>query len=352
MQTRAYNKFWQQIHKSAKEKGSLLRVMFELTYRCNFKCRHCYVPESFREKRELKTKEVFSILDQLADIGCFYLGFTGGEPFMRKDIIQILCYAKKKGVEIIIYSNGSLIDEIIARELAQLKPNKVDITLPAMTEAAFEKITCSPGSYKKVFKAIGLLHKNKVNLGFKTCVLKENEAQIEDIQDFAESLGALHRLDTRLSPRLDGSKEPFRYRGSLKNKLQATGYRLQAIRKDNFKECDLVATNQIPDSNNLFKCAVGVSQAAINPFGELKMCLMIDFPKYKILKTSLKDAWQRLKGLVSSIKQDKNYKCDRCNLAPFCKWCPGRAWLYNKTFTSCEPESRIFAKKIKQGLNC
>ena len=335
MQTRAYHKFWQRIHKSAKEKGSLLRVMFELTYGCNFKCRHCYVPESFRGKRELKTKEVFFILDQLADMGCFYLGFTGGEPFMRKDIIQILWQAKKKGLESIIYSNGSLIDERIAQELAQLKPNKVDITLPAMTEAAFEKITSARGSYKKVFKAIGLLYKNKVNLGFKTCVLKENQAEIEDIQDFAKSLGALHRLDTRLSPRLDGSKEPFRYRGSLKNKLQATGYRLQAIRKD-----------------NLFKCAVGVSQAAINPLGELKMCLMIGFPKYKILETSLKDAWQRLKGLVSSIRQDKNYKCARCNLAPFCKWCPGRAWLYNKTFTCCEPQSRIFAENRKQGLNC
>ena len=48
------------------------------------------MPQSYRKYNELKTKEVFSLLNQLKEIGCFYLGFTGGEPFMREDIIEIL----------------------------------------------------------------------------------------------------------------------------------------------------------------------------------------------------------------------------------------------------------------------
>jgi len=113
---------------------------------------------------------------------------------MREDIIKILWYAKRLGFEIIIYTNGSLIDKEIANELSQLRPNKVDITIPAMSKDAFERISGVPGWRDKVFKAIELLHKKKVNLGFKTCVLKENEDEIEDIQRFAESLGALHRI--------------------------------------------------------------------------------------------------------------------------------------------------------------
>ena len=122
-------------------------------------------------------------------------------------------YAKRCGFELIIYTNGSLIDEKIASQLERLRPNKVDITIPAMSKGAFERISGLSGSRDKVFRAIEFLYKKGVNLGFKTCVLKENENEIKEIQDFAASLGALHRLDDMLSPRLDGSKEPYGYRG-------------------------------------------------------------------------------------------------------------------------------------------
>ncbi len=355
----SHNNFWQCLHKSAKDKGFPLRVMFELTYRCNFYCPHCYVPRSYRNYKELKTKEVFSILDQLADIGCFYLGFTGGEPFIREDILDILWYAKRLGFEIIIYTNGFLIDEGIAKELSLLRPNKVDITIPGMSRIAFECISGVSGSRDKVFKAIDLLHKKGIDLGFKSCVLKENKKEINQIQDFARSLGALHRLDDMLSPCLDGSDEPFKYRGALlrANRRKSSANLRKYLNKDISVDSRLISENL-----RLFKCGVGVNQAAITPSGELKMCLMIDYPKYKILDTenrnqkiearsqraNLKDAWERLKGFVASIKPDKDYKCNRCELERYCKWCPARVWLYKRNFTSCEPESRTFAKKHRR----
>ena len=352
--------------------------MFELTYQCNFYCKHCYVPQSYRKKKgELKTKEVFFILDQLADIGCFYLGFTGGEPFVRKDMMEILWYAKRKGFEIIIYTNGSLIDEKIADELALLRPNKVDITIPAMSKKALEKITRVPGSHKRIFKTIDLLHKRKVELGFKTCVLKENESEIKEIQDFAASLGALHRLDDMLSSRLDRSKEPFKYRGTLlnaneresnTNSRESIDTNLHESINANKRECGDIGVNSraISGNSRLFKCGVGETQAAITPFGKLKMCLMIDYPKYRIQKAEdgrqkiedrkqkidLKSAWERLKDLVKNIKADENYQCDKCEFEPYCKWCPGKAWLYNGTFTSCDPQSRKRAEGRRQLLNC
>ncbi len=353
MKSQSYYDFWQRIHRAARDNGSPLRVMFELTYRCNFFCRHCYVPLSYKEeskKQELKTEEVCSLLDQLKEIGCFYLGFTGGEPFIREDIIEILWYAKRCGFELIIYTNGSLINEKIVEQLEQLRPNKVDITIPAISKDAFERISGVSGSRDKVFKAIDLLCKKGVNLGFKSCVLKENEKEINQIQDFAHSLGALHRLDDMLLPRLDGSNAPYRYRGRLKNSLQAT-------RKDNLEECDFETKNIMANTSepaaiteNLFKCGVGVSQAAITPSGELKMCLMIDYPNYKILRSSLKDAWKKLKELVENIKPDKNYHCDKCELEPYCKWCPAKGWLENRNFTTCDPESWRWAELREKAL--
>ena len=369
MNTQSYNTFWQRIHKSAKNKGFPLRVMFELTYRCNFFCRHCYVPLSYRERskeQELKTKDIFSILEQLRVIGCFYLGFTGGEPFIREDIMHILWYAKKLGFEIIIYTNGSLIDEKIAKELANLKPNKVDITIPAMSKDAFESISGVSGSRDKVFDTVELLYRNGVNLGFKTCVLKENESEIEQIQNFSHSLGVQHRLDDMFSPRLDGSKEPYKYRGRLRENKSlragkspfgfAQGKQVTNTSSDNFENCILADSNNFinstnsnnsKDTINLFECGIGRSQAAITPFGELKMCLEIDYPKYRILDMTLKKAWERLKKLVSKIKPDSNYKCNECEFQIYCHWCPAKSWLQYKNFTSCDSESRRWAESLK-----
>jgi radical SAM protein with 4Fe4S-binding SPASM domain len=332
--------------------------MFELTYRCNFSCKHCYVPHSYRKKGELSTEQIFSVLDQLVEIGCFYLGFTGGEPFIRDDIIDILWYAKKKGFQIIIYTNGSLINEVIAKELKQLQPNKVDITIPAMDKTSFGSITGTASFRDRVFTAISLLYKNGVNLGFKTCVLKGNESQIKTIQDFTASLGVQHRLAKGLSRCLDGSTQPYLYRGALKNNLENDC----DLQVPNIGNQVLVMNNQnqspkslqlMPDT--LFKCGVGISQAAITPLGELKMCLMIDRPKYKILNitnkgqgASLERAWCRLKQFAASIKPDGNYQCDECEIKPYCKWCPARAWLYNNSFTSCDPQIRHWAVDRKQ----
>jgi MoaA/NifB/PqqE/SkfB family radical SAM enzyme len=316
--------------------------MFELTYSCNFRCKHCYVPDSYRQKykvKELKTKEIFSILEQLKSMGCFYLGFTGGEPFLRKDIMEVLQYAKGCGFEVIIYTNGSLVDEPLAEKLAYLGLNKVDITIPAISKAAFKRIT-GVNLRDRVFKGVELLHKKGVKLGFKTCILKENEAEIKKIGKFTASFGGMHRWDDLLSCRLDGSREPYRYRSiAMRTRLN----KLKLKEEDSY-ECGFKGTGSQSMNKDLFTCGAGLRQAAITPAGELKMCLLIDYPKYKILGTSLAKCWQELRDLKESIQYDKNYLCDKCGLKVYCNWCPAKAWAHNKTFVACDPESRLLAK--------
>jgi len=304
MRYRPYNDFWQAIHKNAAKEKIPLRVMFELTYRCNFKCRHCYVPPSYIKKyrkRELNTKEVFSILDQLRGMGCFYLGFTGGELFLRPDIIDILEYSKKCGFEVIIYTNGSLIDKKMTEALSRIRPNKVDITIPAISEEAFRQVTGISGARGAVFNAVRLLRKKNINLGFKTCVVKANKQEIDYIKRFARRLCIFHRVDEYPSARLDGSKEPYKYSIKAPPLRGQAGYR----------------------TKNLFYCGAGSTQAAITPAGELKLCLMIDYPKYRILEISLNEAWQRLHRLTKSITPIPG---------AYYKWCPAESWLENKTF--------------------
>ena len=336
-----YDNFRNRIHESAKAKRSPLRAMFELTYRCNFRCPYCYIPETFikeSEKSELETKEICAIVDQLSRAGCLYLGFTGGEPFVRKDILDILRYAKRKGFEIIIYTNASLITEKIADELQKIKPNKVDITLNSLEKTRFEKISGMPGSYKSVLNGIGLLDSRKIPLGFKSCLLEDNYGEIEKIVKFAQTYRASYRISTMLMPRLNGSKEPYRYGRELERE------------RAHVKGCDENDfSNKITPYKNkdrLFQCGVGVHNLAINPFGELKMCVHINYPRYNILMTSLNECWRDMKKLVDSIEEHDDYECKECQLRLLCKCCPARSWLDNGSFGSCVAECKRRAKYI------
>ncbi len=339
MRTQAYNILQKRLDNKAKNKGLLLSAVFELTYRCNFKCKHCYVPPDYsRKKGELKTKEVFSILDQLKSLGCFHLRFTGGEPFMRKDIMDILRYAKRCGFELIIYTNGSLIDEKIADELAALR-TRVDITIPGISKSVFERISGVTDSRDRVFRSIEFLHKRGLYLRTKTCVLKTNEEEVEDIKNFAASLNIPHGFDAAVLPRLDGSRKPYRYKAREIERI------IQMEKTDLGRD---TAYGWSPDDSNFFNCEGGETKAAITPMGELKICVNIDKPKYDIQKNSLSDCWEKLREFVRGVKPDKNYHCGECELKLYCAWCPAISWLESRSFSTCNPESRRFAQIRKK----
>jgi pyruvate-formate lyase-activating enzyme len=247
--------------------------MFELTYRCNFECGHCYVPVPYRKRPELATKQVFRILDQLKSAGCFYLGFTGGEPLLRADALAILSYACRSGFEVALYTNGSLIDAPLARELSRLRLNKIDITVPGFSSQVFDRVTRLPGSRQRVFRAIELLHARKVPLALKSCLLPENGNEIPRIKALARSIGAFYRVDDQVSARLDGS-----------GPLQRDGEEPAAKGR-----------------RDLCVCGIAVTQAAVTPEGFLKPCLMLEDPRVGILKLGLDQAWARLRRGVARL---------------------------------------------------
>jgi MoaA/NifB/PqqE/SkfB family radical SAM enzyme len=320
MKQLSYESFWGKIHDHARQSKIPVRAMFELTYRCNFRCRHCYIPAAYKKlyaRGELSTKEVFIVLDQLKDAGCLFLGFTGGEPFMRPDFLQIAGYAKKKGFQVIIYTNGSFIQKSTVRQLKCISPNKVDITLPAVSVSSFDAICGVKGSRDSVFRAIELLHGSGIPVGLKTCVLKENYRELPAIKSFADSLGIFLRVDPLLSRRLDGSSRPLRYRKMRVADITS-------------KDCRSIPGNSKRIAPELFQCGAGLTQCALTPAGELKMCVMIDHPKLKILESSFADCWKAMNKQTLRLDVKTDYQCARCVERENCVWCPARGWLKTK----------------------
>ena len=129
-----------------------LSATFELTNRCNMRCVHCFInePQASRAaiSKELSTAQVCDLLDRIAAAGCLFLTLTGGEVFLRSDFEEIYTHALKKGMVVVLFTNGTLITESTARLLAEYRPLMVEITLYGATAEVYENMTRIPGSYE------------------------------------------------------------------------------------------------------------------------------------------------------------------------------------------------------------
>jgi len=315
----SYAAFLGRIHARARLRRTPLRVMFEATYRCNFRCRHCYVSEARKKEyagRELGTAAARKIMDALKRAGCLYLGFTGGEVFLRDDIFDLLGYARTAGFKTIINTNGSLIDAQRARLLGRLNPNKVDITVHAMDEAVFDAITGTPGFAAKVFRAIRLLRENNVRLGLKTCLLPENADQIARIEEFARAMGARHRLDDFPYPPPGWQGRPY-----------ATPLPHPGVQSE----------------KSGFWCGAGLTQCALTPAGEITLCLMVDYPKLAVSGPDFPEKWAAVNETALRLRP-QDCDCPDCRLQPYCGACPACGWLENGKPGSC---SAIWKRKAQ-----
>src|SRR5687767_12441046 len=153
IETHQYSEFSVSVFKEVSSMRIPVNGTIEISNRCPLECVHCYnnlpMNDAGARKRELTTEEHYRVLDELAEMGCLWLLFTGGEIFARHDFLDIYRYAKRKGFLITLFTNGTLITEKVADALAEMPPFVIEITLYGRTKATYESLTGIPGSFEK-----------------------------------------------------------------------------------------------------------------------------------------------------------------------------------------------------------
>ena len=296
----------------------------EITYRCNLRCVHCYI-DSDKRRKELPTKEIFAIIDEIVDEGCLWLLITGGEPLIRDDFLDIYVYAKEKGLIITLFTNATLINEQIAKCLKKYPPFVVDISLYGATRKTYESITGVQGSFESCMRGIHILRDYQIPFSLKTMIMTLNQDEIWKMEKFAKKLGVLYRYDGNLFPKLNGSKEPCKLRISPEKEIDFEFADPRRVKSwEYFK--------QLFRYNNgyLHTCIAGIRSFRITPFGELQMCALSgDFFKYDLKLGSFFDGWYNIIPKIKYSKSTSNYQCKNCELFQICDQCPGRAHLEN-----------------------
>jgi len=312
-------------------------VSLELTERCNLRCVHCYINRSAGDeeicRKEMTLAEWQGILDQVTEAGTLWLMVTGGEVLLRHDFPEFYQYAKRKGLHIILLTNGTLLTPELANLLAEYPPWETEITLYGATAQTYEQITGVPGSYARCRLGIDLLLERGLALNLKTMALTLNVHELLAMQRLADDLGVRFRYDPVIQSRLDGNRRPLAYRLSPEQIVALE--RQDPKRLQQWQEfCGRPWVR--PDRSRLFVCGAGLHAFHLDPYGGLYPCLMARWLRYDLRVGSVGAAVCDFLPAVRRMMLTHDDTCWRCELMALCQKCP--AWAYRETGDPEAPE--------------
>lgn len=161
-------------------------VVWNVGQRCNLKCIHCYSQSKDIEyPNELTTDEAKAMLDDLADYGAPVILFSGGEPLMRADLLELIGYAKEKGLRAVISTNGTLITREKANELKKFGLSYVGISLDGLKETN-DRFRGIPGAFDAALEGIRNCMSVGIKVGLRFTINKRNAHDIPGIFQLIE----------------------------------------------------------------------------------------------------------------------------------------------------------------------
>lgn len=322
-----YQAFSLRMHEKNWQRKRASVCQFELTFACNLHCRHCY-SDCFNKpsqiNKELNIKQVRLVLDQLYAAGIIWLCFSGGDPLVRDDFLDIYSYAKDKGFIITIFTNGYAMTKEIAFYLKERPPFAIELTLNAVSQSLFDDISQVKGSFRKVMQGLGLTLGARLPLKIKTQVTKDNFKHLPHIKKFVNKLGMVFRPSIFLHARLNGDLAPCKLRITPRQVLQLDGKRPSLSEAT---RCQLGARHSGTE-RDLFPCVIGGGDGInIDPYGNMLPCLCIREPKISALKKDILKAQDEILSWVRTRQSSQANDCASCSIRQLCYSCPGKAWL-------------------------
>lgn len=157
-------------------------VVWNCTKTCNLKCMHCYAGSDARRYDELSTDEAKAMIDDLAAFGSPVLLFSGGEPCMRSDLVELMSYAKSAGMRVVLSTNGTLITPELAESYAEIGLSYVGVSLDG-GEETHDRFRGIEGSFARAMEGLGNAQKAGIKVGLRMTVNKLNYAEVDDVFD-------------------------------------------------------------------------------------------------------------------------------------------------------------------------
>lgn len=318
--------------------------IFELTPRCNLRCRMCYIRLSSDEMkaagRELTAEEWSALGKAAVAEGMTFLLITGGEPTLRSDFCDIYEDLMNMGLSICINTNGTLIDERIKELWHRLPPAYVNVTLYGTSCEEYE-ISCGDGSaFIRVCEALDWLKEEGILVHLNTTISPANKDNWEKIENFAVEYGAELRMTaycfppvrrengnranicfSRLTPEEAGKMivQDIYFREGKEGVLK----RAADIDKPVVRECEL-------ETGETVNCMAGRAQFWVNWNGSMTPCGMLKYPVVYPLEEGFSLSWQKLRKQTETITLCS--ECAGCEIRTSCTNCAAASFAETGSF--------------------
>lgn len=305
--------------------GIPLSVQLDLTYRCNERCVHCYLDHD--DHGEMTTPEIKDLLDQLAAAGVLFLILSGGEIFLRRDLFEIVEYARKLMFSVKLKTNAVMIRKAKAKRIADLGVASVQISLYSHRAEVHDAITKLPGSFAHTIKGARLLRANGVRVIFANVLMKHNVDDYAEVQALAAGLGVEYSVDPTITPMLDGDRSILG--------LNIAPEELEQVFRDstlvgNAEEFCAPPSGPLAEADALdsLPCSAGHTACYVSPYGDLYPCVQFPLPSGNVRNTRFLEIWQNSAALkeVRAITMAELQGCSSCVHGGSCSRCPGLAY--------------------------
>jgi len=315
-----------------------LSVHFDLTYRCNERCVHCYLDHD--DHGELTTAECIAVMEDLASAGTLFLTFSGGEIFLRPDLYEILAAARRLHFDVSLKTNALLVTTERAARLREFGVRRVQISVYSDVPQVHDAITKVSGSLQRTLAAIPLLLEEGLQVKLACPLMQENLLAYRGVMALAEKLGIPYVLDLTITPMMDGSGGPLAHRASVSSLLPVLqDPRLHACKPqpsagvNRVVESSLASLGSAVSSGNSayedLPCSAGHNSCYISPYGDVFPCVQLPQAAGNLRRARFSDIWyhapqlERLRG----IRESHLPVCSRCEIRSYCERCPGLALM-------------------------
>jgi len=360
-------------------------IVWNFTYQCNLRCKHCYEDAGNKKSTELSTdeaKQTLDILSNTAGVGLPALSFSGGEPLARRDFFELAAYAKKRIGYVSLASNGTLLTRDNAKRIKDVGIDYVEISIDGATPEVHDEFRGMSGAFERAMEGV----KNCLEEGVDTCIAtvlhRDNMPELDKLIELSKQLGVrfmhfnyiptgrakayveldltpnerFHVLETIgkeiIALYLQAKEEELKHgKSNVKvDRFFSTCPQYASVTKELSQrhgekfmvEAHYAAKEGVENvANFLGGCGAGRLYCCLEPNGDIKPCVF--FPTGKdtvlgnILKNSFEEIWDNhpllwelriRENLEDYVVNGKRVGCGSCPDKYICGGCRARAYSY------------------------
>ena len=325
-------------------------VMFELTYNCSEQCIHCYNPGATRndkeishrgDREELNLEDYKRIIDDLNKHGLVKVCLSGGDPFSKPIVWDIIDYLYEKEIAFHVFTNGQRIVDKVER-LANYFPRLVGISIYSGVAEDHDAITRVKGSWERSMKVVEQLSDLAVPMNLKCCIMQPNLNSYYIVANIAKKYGAATQFEININDSIDGDL--------CARRLRLTEAQLEVVLRDD--NIPYYVGKEAPNFGGQLRnmdangCGAGISAFCITPEGNFQPCCAFPMSFGNLKNQSVKEILTESQVLIdwrsSTLQQYED--CGKYDYCAYCNLCAGNNYVEHGDYRKASENNCTMAK--------